>query len=388
MPNQNTGGNNNTAPTDADAPTERRSDVHATNLTRFQIEQLATVARLSTTNTVASGAAIQGVLTNYLDEKIHPPRIYQNLDDLVEVGVLTRSQHDGRTDEYELTEAGDNLLLDRIQWLADQLGLQVVDAAGSDDDDGRPDGGAEPISADGGWSLENVRDVLTPVHEDHEVTGLFSEETIPVAEHDCLQVNVRTPDGPTIKFGCVECGHVSNAVTGFVQHGCDDSDENPLVLTDGGLLNDDSACENCGDRTAVATRTAAIEVSAVDETRAVTLALCRPCADAFDWGDGTGPLGPGLPERHADRRENESESGPLVTDGGRPTPDGRIDPLVCPRGHHSINISANRFNCETCRRNDFATTAWDRSELADLREGEPPLADGGSAADRMEVPQR
>lgn len=133
MPNQNTGGNNNTAPTDADAPTERRDDVHATTLTRFQIEQLATVAHLSTSERVTSGAAVRSALDDYLDEEIPQPRIYQNLDDLVAIGVLTRRQHDGRTYEYELTEIGDDLLVDRIQWLADQTGLRVVDADTSTD---------------------------------------------------------------------------------------------------------------------------------------------------------------------------------------------------------------------------------------------------------------
>ncbi len=52
-----------------------------------------------------------------------------------------------------------------------------------------------------------------------------------------------------------------------------------------------------------------------------------------------------------------------------------IDPLVCPRGHHAVRIHARRFDCETCRRQGRETTAWDRSELVNLREEEPPLRD-------------
>lgn len=259
MPNQDTGGNNNTAPTDADAPTERCDDVHATTLNRFQLDQLAAIEHLQATDAVTSGAAIKAYLQPYFDEELPGARIYQNLDSLVDAGVLERTQHDGRTHEYTLTCAGQACLRDRIQWLADQAGLRVVDAAerldtggDADDDDGRPDGGAATIRSDGGWSLKAAREVLTPVHDDHEVAGVFSEKTIPVAEHDCLQVSVSTSDGPTIKFGCINCGHVSNAVTGFVQRGCADStEENPLILTDGGRRTD-SACENCGEQTAVA----------------------------------------------------------------------------------------------------------------------------------------
>jgi len=52
-----------------------------------------------------------------------------------------------------------------------------------------------------------------------------------------------------------------------------------------------------------------------------------------------------------------------------------IDPFVCPRGHHSIELSAQRFRCETCRNQGRETRTWDKSELVDLREEEPPLAE-------------
>lgn len=55
-----------------------------------------------------------------------------------------------------------------------------------------------------------------------------------------------------------------------------------------------------------------------------------------------------------------------------------VDPLVCPRGHHSIEVNATRFSCETCHRQGREKSNWDRSELHDLRDGDPPLrADGG-----------
>jgi len=71
----------------------------------------------------------------------------------------------------------------------------------------------------------------------------------------------------------------------------------------------------------------------------------------------------------------------VMTDGG---PGGAIDPLVCPRGHHSVAISSQSFRCKTCERNDREPCRWDKSELVDLREEQPPederelRADGGT----------
>ena len=65
-----------------------------------------------------------------------------------------------------------------------------------------------------------------------------------------------------------------------------------------------------------------------------------------------------------------------------------IDPYVCPRGHHSVRVNATRINCLTCRNQGHKPTSWDRSELIDLRDEEPPLqdertvmADGGTVED-------
>ena len=51
-----------------------------------------------------------------------------------------------------------------------------------------------------------------------------------------------------------------------------------------------------------------------------------------------------------------------------------IDPFVCPRGHHAVKLNATRFSCKTCRRQQRETVTWDKTELVDLREEDPPLA--------------
>ncbi|GAA1280193.1 hypothetical protein GCM10009725_30070 [Aeromicrobium tamlense] len=59
----------------------------------------------------------------------------------------------------------------------------------------------------------------------------------------------------------------------------------------------------------------------------------------------------------------------------RLSPGSPIDPYVCPRGHHSVSLNATRFTCTTCCNQGRETTSWDRSELVDLRDQEPPLRD-------------
>lgn len=59
--------------------------------------------------------------------------------------------------------------------------------------------------------------------------------------------------------------------------------------------------------------------------------------------------------------------------------ESRVDPLVCPRGHHSVQIGANRFRCVTCYNQDRDDYWFDKSELVDLRYDDPPLAGKGES---------
>lgn len=48
-------------------------------------------------------------------------------------------------------------------------------------------------------------------------------------------------------------------------------------------------------------------------------------------------------------------------------PETRVDPYVCPRGHHSVEIGVTRIRCDACRKAG-RTWKWDRDQLVDLRE--------------------
>ncbi len=63
------------------------------------------------------GLAIKRELENYYGAEVNHGRLYPNLDDLVELGLVEKSELDKRTNQYELTESGRDALLDRFDWV-------------------------------------------------------------------------------------------------------------------------------------------------------------------------------------------------------------------------------------------------------------------------------
>ncbi len=71
--------------------------------------------------TVVSGDAVYGLgikreLELYYGEEINHSRLYPNLDELVERGLLRKEARDDRTNEYELTERGREVLKRHVVW--------------------------------------------------------------------------------------------------------------------------------------------------------------------------------------------------------------------------------------------------------------------------------
>ena len=64
----------------------------------------------------AYGLGIKRTLEETMDEEVNHGRLYPNLDDLVEKGLIEKRAIDKRTNGYQLTEAGRNYLLDELQW--------------------------------------------------------------------------------------------------------------------------------------------------------------------------------------------------------------------------------------------------------------------------------
>ncbi|MFC7175286.1 PadR family transcriptional regulator [Haloplanus litoreus] len=119
--------------TDGGLLTGGDDDVHPTDLTQFQTDILAilagggTDAETQTGLEADYGLAIKRALEGYYGQEVYHGRLYPNLDDLFEKGLVERGSVDKRTNSYALTDAGRDLLRGRIEWLADQAGLDVME---------------------------------------------------------------------------------------------------------------------------------------------------------------------------------------------------------------------------------------------------------------------
>jgi len=100
------------------------------NLTRFQIDLLAVLGRES----AIRGTRIKSILeTQYDTQEVHHGRMYPNLDELVEKGLVEKGEIDKRTNSYELTDEGRDLLYERARVLAIAAGKLIAEPAAVDD---------------------------------------------------------------------------------------------------------------------------------------------------------------------------------------------------------------------------------------------------------------
>ena len=80
--------------------------------TGFKRDLLTVIAGLDDPN----GLEVKAALEDYYEGEINHGRLYPNLDDLVEEGLVEKSKRDERTNVYTLTESGRQLLDDRREW--------------------------------------------------------------------------------------------------------------------------------------------------------------------------------------------------------------------------------------------------------------------------------
>jgi DNA-binding PadR family transcriptional regulator len=63
------------------------------------------------------GLAIKRELEDYYDSEVNHGRLYPNLDDLVEMGLVEKSELDKRTNQYALTADGHDAVLEQLAWV-------------------------------------------------------------------------------------------------------------------------------------------------------------------------------------------------------------------------------------------------------------------------------
>ncbi|WP_340100832.1 PadR family transcriptional regulator [Salinibaculum salinum] len=67
------------------------------------------------------GLAIKRELETYYDSEVNHGRLYPNLDDLVEMDLVEKSELDKRTNQYALTDEGYQVVLDQLGWMFNKL---------------------------------------------------------------------------------------------------------------------------------------------------------------------------------------------------------------------------------------------------------------------------
>ena len=82
------------------------------DLTAFQRDILYIVTKKERQH----GLAIKKVLDEYYETETNHGRLYPNLDKLVERGLLNKTEKDGRTNAYSITQAGLQKLKQRREW--------------------------------------------------------------------------------------------------------------------------------------------------------------------------------------------------------------------------------------------------------------------------------
>ncbi len=80
-------------------------------LTGFQRDLLYVIAGLDQ----PSGQSVRRELETHV-ENVNHGRLYPNLDELVEHSLIEKGNQDQRTNYYELTESGEELLSCRREW--------------------------------------------------------------------------------------------------------------------------------------------------------------------------------------------------------------------------------------------------------------------------------
>ncbi|KYH24374.1 transcriptional regulator PadR-like family protein [Halalkalicoccus paucihalophilus] len=88
----------------------------ASELTAFQRNILTILAKEP-----LYGLAIKAELEAYYNNEVNHGRLYPNLDELVSEGFVEKSKLDKRTNQYELTDKGYELLLGELNWQFSKL---------------------------------------------------------------------------------------------------------------------------------------------------------------------------------------------------------------------------------------------------------------------------
>jgi len=105
------------------------------DLTAFQQQILFVLRRIErgmTGESTSCGLAIKRELESLHDVDINHGRLYPNLDELVEMGLVEKQMIDRRTNRYSTTEAGRQVVDQHVRWVLDSVSETIAIADGGD----------------------------------------------------------------------------------------------------------------------------------------------------------------------------------------------------------------------------------------------------------------
>lgn len=83
------------------------------DLTAFQRDTLVVVAK----GDGMKGLEVKEELARVRDEEVHHGRMYPNLDELADRGLIEKGERDRRTNNYAITQEGRAVIGSYIEWL-------------------------------------------------------------------------------------------------------------------------------------------------------------------------------------------------------------------------------------------------------------------------------
>jgi len=95
----------------------------AADLTKFQVRCLATIAQQD-----RYGLGIKREAETYYGEEQNHGRLFPNLDEMVDLGLIEKGQRDKRTNNYSITSKGEAVLEHELKWLTEQINGDGGDA--------------------------------------------------------------------------------------------------------------------------------------------------------------------------------------------------------------------------------------------------------------------
>lgn len=86
-------------------------------LTGFQRDLLVVIA----SEEGQSGLDIKEKMEPRYNKEIHHGRLYPNLDSLVDQGLVNKGKHDQRTNTYDISQEGADLLTSHYSWVSESI---------------------------------------------------------------------------------------------------------------------------------------------------------------------------------------------------------------------------------------------------------------------------